>query len=180
MNIKNDEQNRKGVDIMSELMDVLERARKFELEISAQVEHIERLHRIAARARESTAYTQSIVDKLEQLERELNAHIDRTCDAKLKALEYISILEGEERGVIENYYILAETWDKIALKMYMSDRRVFMLRKSALAKLEEYFEPEKGRRNYGNRKKNKTDERTCRYYTGGTCTAPGCDSVCCR
>ena len=125
---------------MSGVMETLERARQYETEINTQLEHIERLHRIAARARESTAYSQEIAEKLAILERELNAHIDRTVDAKLAALEYISILEGEERGVIENYYILAETWDRIALKLYMSARRVFNLRKSALAKLKKRFD----------------------------------------
>lgn len=169
----------KGVDIMADVMAALERARQYELEITAQLEHIQRLYRIAARARESRAYSQEIAEKLAVLEAELNAQIDSTVDAKLQALEYVSILEGEERGVIENYYILGETWDRIALKMYMSERRVFILRKSALAKLTEHFEPEKGRRDYGNRKKTKTAARACKYYAGGACTATGCDSVGC-
>lgn len=165
---------------MADVMAALERARLYELEISAQLEHIERLHRIAARARESNAYSQSLAEKMAMLDTELNAHIDRTVEAKLTALQYISILEGEERAVIEHYYILGENWDRIAIKTFMSERRVFMLRKSAIAKLKNYYEPETGRRDYGNRKKNTDAEGTCKYYSGGACTAHRCDSVGCR
>lgn len=124
---------------MADIMAVLERARSYEQEILIKLEHIERLHRIAARAMSSQQRTQQIADKLEKLERELNAQIDRTVDAKLEAYDYISILEGEELAVIEGYYILAMPWRTIADKMYMSDRRVYMLRSSALEKLRTHF-----------------------------------------
>ena len=167
---------------MADVMAVLERARLYELEISSQLEHIERLHRIAERAHDSTAYSQSIVEKLALLETELNAQIDRTVDAKLRALEYISILDGEERGVIEHYYILGENWDRIALKLFMSDRRVFLIRKRALGKLKKSYEPEHGKEDSdnGNRKKNKNTQGACKYYSGGACTADWCNSVGCR
>ena len=93
---------------MSDVIGTLERARTMELEISTQVEHIERLHRIANRAQNSSVYAQEVVDKLARLERQLNDDIDRMCDAKADALRYISYLSGEERSVIEGYYILAK------------------------------------------------------------------------
>ena len=124
---------------MADIMAVLERARSHEQEILVKLEHIERLHRIAARAMSSPHRTQQIADKLDKLERELNAQIDRTVDAKLEAYEYISILEGEELAVIEGYYILAMQWRTIADKLYMSDRRVFLLRSSALDKIRTHF-----------------------------------------
>ncbi|MBE6902934.1 MAG: hypothetical protein E7478_10690 [Ruminococcaceae bacterium] len=164
---------------MVDVMGTLERARLYELEISAQLEHIERLHRIAAKARESNTYSQNLADKLALLESELNEHIDRTVDAKLAALEYISILSGEERGIIEHYYLLGYNWDKIAIKMYMSERRVFLLRKTAIAKLKNYYEPDTGRRDHGNRKKDKDAAGACKYYSGGACTADRCNSVGC-
>ncbi len=123
---------------MSEVMEILERARSYELEINARLEHIERLHRIAARARGSRAYSQEIVDKLAELEQELNEQIDLTVDAKRAALELTSVLTGEELAVIHNYFILAKSWEQVALDMYMSERRVFLLRKSALSKLEQH------------------------------------------
>ena len=98
---------------MSDVIGTLERARTMELEISTQVEHIERLHRIANRAQNSSAYAQEVVDKLARLERQLNDDIDRMCDAKADALRYISYLSGEERSVIEGYYILAKSWQQL-------------------------------------------------------------------
>ena len=124
---------------MSDVIGTLERARTMELEISTQVEHIERLHRIANRAQNSSAYAQEVVDKLARLERQLNDDIDRMCDAKADALRYISYLSGEERSGIEGYYILAKSWQQLSYDLYMSERRVYMLRKSGLNKLLERF-----------------------------------------
>lgn len=153
---------------MTDVMAVLDRARHFEIEISAQLEHIERLHRIIARAGHSHSYSEKMVEKLERLERELNLHIDRTVDAKLEALEYISILDGEERGVIESYFILGKTWEQIADKMYMSDRRVFLIRKKALSKLNKHF-GNINRRQYGNWNEDTRASGACADKSGGAC-----------
>ena len=93
------------------------------------------MERIARRAHDSTAYAQQTVEKLARLEKQLNDWIDLMCDAKADALRYISFLTGEERSVIEGYYILAKNWQQLSYDLYMSERRVFMLRKSALEKL---------------------------------------------
>lgn len=121
---------------MTDIISVLERARQYELETGAQLEHIERLHRIMKRPQTNRSYAEKTVEKLARLEEELNRSIDLAADAKLEALGYINKLQGEERGVIEYYYILGYTWEKIADKMYMSDRRVFLIRKRALQRLE--------------------------------------------
>ena len=120
---------------MADVTAVLERARTMELEIKTQIEHIEQLHRISKRAVESSAYARETVEKLARLEREVNSTIDRMCDAKAEALVYISWLSGEERAVIEGYYILGKSWQRLSNDLYMSERRVFLLRKSALDKL---------------------------------------------
>ncbi len=120
---------------MADVMGALQRARTMELEIQTQLEHIEMLHRIANRARKSSACAVETVEKLERLERDLNNTIDELCDAKRDALKYISFLSGEERSVIEGYYILAKSWQKLSHDLYMSERRIFLLRKSGLSKL---------------------------------------------
>lgn len=120
---------------MADVIAALERARTLELEINTQIEHIEQLHRIAKRAVESSAYARETVEKLARLERELNSTIDQMCDAKRDALVYISYLTGEERSVIEGYFILAKSWQRLANDLYMSERRIFLLRKSGLDKL---------------------------------------------
>ncbi len=126
---------------MPDIIAALERARSIELEINTQIEHIERLHRIAKRAQASHTDAQKSVEKLARLERQLNDTIDIMCDAKAEALRFISFLTGEERGVIEGYYILGKNWDRLALDLFMSERRVYMLRKSALTKLESRYNP---------------------------------------
>ncbi len=120
---------------MADVIAVLERARTLELEIKTEIEHIEQLHRISKRAVQSSAYAKETVEKLARLEREVNDTIDRMCDAKKEALTYISYLTGEERSVIEGYYILAKSWQRLANDLYMSERRIFMLRKSGLDRL---------------------------------------------
>lgn len=130
---------------MADVKAVLERARRHEIEVLTQLEHIERLHRIVARAQECPDYTKRMAEKLARLEAGLNTQIDRAVDAKLEALEYISILTGEERGVIEAYFILGKSWEQIADSMYMSDRRVYLIRKKALERMERHFAPMKSR-----------------------------------
>lgn len=130
---------------MSDYYEQLKRARAYELETSVQLEHIERLHRIAARAADgsrlhgSSEYAARIVEKLSGLERELNEQIDKTVDAKREALVYLSALSGEERAVMESYFILAKDWLRTAHDLYMSERRVYLLRKSAMDKLEKLY-----------------------------------------
>lgn len=132
---------------MPDVIGALQRARTMELEIQTQLEHIEMLHRIARRARDSSVYAEETVEKLAGLERELNSAIDEMVDAKRDALRFVSFLTGEERLVIEGYYILGKTWQQLALDLFMSERRVFLLRKSGMTKLLDRFggePPEKG------------------------------------
>lgn len=146
---------------MTELIPLLERTRAYEIETQSELEHIERLHRIAARTREneqcSAEYAAQICEKLAQMERDLNAQVDRTADAKREVLVYISYLEGEERAVIEHYYCFGESWEKVAERLYMSTRRVFLLRKSALERIERHFfnKEREGGKKRGNRSKDK-------------------------
>lgn len=129
----------KEVVNMPDVIGALERARTMEQEIQTQIEHIERLHRISRRAHQSTEIAQETVEKLAKLEHQLNDTIDRMCAAKADALRYTSYLSGEERSIIEGYYLLAKSWQQLALDLYMSERRVFLLRKSALDKLVKYY-----------------------------------------
>ena len=64
---------------MADVIKVLERARSMELEVSTQLEHIERLERIARRAHDSTAYAQQTVEKLARLEK----HFSSVCPSPI-------------------------------------------------------------------------------------------------
>lgn len=128
---------------MEEYISILEQARTCEQQVALQLEHIERLHRIAKRAAENSCaskeYAQSICEKLAALENELNRQIDRTVDVKRKALVYISSLSGEEYSVIYGYYMLAKRWQDLADQLYMSERRLYLIRKSAMKHLSERY-----------------------------------------
>lgn len=120
---------------MSDCLTALKNARESELEVRAELEHIERLHRIMKIQERSENYARSVVEKLAALEKELNAMIDEAVDRKREALAYLSILTGSERTVLYQYYILAKEWQKIALELYISERQVFNIRKKALDRL---------------------------------------------
>ena len=151
---------------MSDHLECLKMAREYELEVAAMVEEVERLHRIMNLGSSSQKRAEMLTTKLAEYERELNDQIDRTVDAKRAALVYLSILDGEERGVMFRYYIQGMEWQTIAMKMFMSERRVFLLRKSALAKISKYYG---GDESNGGRAENKGAARARGVNAGGTC-----------
>ena len=125
--------------IKMKYMEVLKKAREAELCVQAELEHIERLHRIMRTAGKSQRYAEEIADKLTRLEAELNDGIDRAVDIKRGALCVLSALDGSERAVLYRYYILGEDWRIISEKMYLSERQVYYYRKSALKKIDDRF-----------------------------------------
>ena len=120
---------------MENYLTLLRAARESELEIQAEVEHIERVHKILKIPHRSAEYAANLTEKLTLLERELNDCIDTAYDRKREALACLSVLVGNERTVLYRYYILGEDWRRIADTMFLSERSVFNLRKSALDKL---------------------------------------------
>lgn len=128
----------KEVMIM-DCLELLMKAREAELCVQAEIEHIERLHRIMRTSGKSQRYAEQIATKLAMLETDLNREIDRAVDIKRKALCILSALNGYERTVIYRYYILGEDWNKIADKMFFCERQVYYYRKSALKKLNDKY-----------------------------------------
>lgn len=120
-------------------LELLKKARECELCVQAELEHIERLHRIMKTSGKSQRYAQQIAEKLARLEAELNAEIDKAVDIKREALCVLSILNGNERTVLYRYYILGEDWNMIADKMFFSERQVYYYRKSALEKINKKY-----------------------------------------
>lgn len=120
---------------MENIIRLLTSCRKLEIEIQTQLEHIEQLHRICKSTGMSRQAAVDYAESLAKLERQVNGYIDKLCDRKLEALKFIEALDGEERCVIEKYYLQGKPWKKVAEETYMSVRRVYMLRKSALEKL---------------------------------------------
>ena len=124
---------------MTDFMDKLKYARQYELEIQAELEHIERLHRIMKLPGRSAEYAQGLAEKLAKLERRLNKSIDTAVDRKNEALNLLDSLSGDERTVLYQYYILAKDWQRIADEMYLSERNVYNIRKKAVDKLAAYY-----------------------------------------
>ena len=120
---------------MTNCLKILKAARVAELEIQSELEHIERLHKILRLPHRSAEYAAKMTEKLAELERILNDCIDNACDRKREALACLSSLTGNERTVLYRYYILGEDWRRISDAMYMSERSIFNLRKTALDKL---------------------------------------------
>lgn len=130
--------------MVTDCLELLIKARQAELCVQAEIEHIERLHRIMRTSGKSRRYAEQIASKLAMLETDLNREIDTAVDIKRKALCIMSALDGYERTVIYRYYILGEGWNKIADKMYFSERQVYNYRKSAMKKLSEKYGSHKG------------------------------------
>ena len=119
-------------------MDFLERlkyARQAELLVQAELEHIERLHRIMRLPNRSDEYLRGLLDKLRELEKRLNSDIDHAVDRKNEALNILDKLDGDERMVLYQYYILGKGWDAIAEEVHYSIRWVYNTREKAVKRL---------------------------------------------
>ncbi len=127
--------------------DILQPVRANELTAQAIMTQIERADRIINRYSGRPSGAKMINDTLAELERyeqQLNACLDVLCGIRERALKYINTLDGEEYAIIYRYFIKGEKkWEDIALSTFMSERRVFLLRKSALAKLEAAYQNDK-------------------------------------
>lgn len=122
--------------------ELLQPAREQELVSQAHIENIDMLHRIIERFGKYGGTAEGaakILERLEAEERQLNGSIDKLVDYRARALRYIERIHGEEHAVIFRYYISGEAWDKIAEKTFMCIRRVYLLRRSALKKLENLY-----------------------------------------
>jgi len=124
---------------MADYREILKAARRSEFEIRAELEHIERIHRILKIPGRPTDYVGQMTEKLTKLEEQLNGNIDESVDRKRKALEVLSSLMGDERTVLYRYYILGNDWREISEKLFISERQVFNIRKCAMDKLDSKY-----------------------------------------
>lgn len=121
---------------MDDVMTTLERARNIEQEVMAIVKHIERLKKILSAALYISPDNKALYeDRLNGLISELEKRLEEYCEIKRKALEIVNRLTGDERAVIERYYLLGQLYKQIMIEMHWSERQIFLLRKRALKKL---------------------------------------------
>lgn len=122
--------------------EILAHAREQELVCQTHIKQIDLLHRITERFGKnggSREGMQEILRKLALEEEQLNRGIDSLIDYREPALKYINQLRGDEYTVIYRYYIMGQTWEKIAEECYISSRGVYGLRRKALNKLEKIY-----------------------------------------
>ena len=79
----------------------------------------------------------SIVTKIIDFQKEINADIDRLVDLKREILISIQSLDSvEHQLVLEKRYILFEKWEKIAADMNTDIRNIYRIHGKALVELE--------------------------------------------
>ncbi|MGN1340310.1 MAG: hypothetical protein ACI4WS_08455 [Oscillospiraceae bacterium] len=125
--------------------EILDPTREQELVCQTHIKQIDMLHRIIERFGKhggSRENMREILRKLALEEEQLNRGIDSLLDYREPALKYINQLKGDEYTVIYRYYIIGQTWEKIAAEIYFSERKVFLIRHSALNKLEKIYNSE--------------------------------------
>lgn len=121
---------------------ILQPAREQEIVCQTYIKQIDLVHRIIERFGKNGGSREDmheILGKLAMEEEQLNRAIDSLIDYRQPALKYINQLRGYEYTVIYRYYIMGQTWDKIASECYFSDRNVYNFRRSALNKLEKIY-----------------------------------------
>ena len=120
--------------------EILAPVRNTELVCQTHMKQIDMLHRIIERFKAHNSESmQEVLDKLAREEKRLNQSIDRLIERRDRAMEYINQLTNEEYAVIYRYYIMGQTWDKIAEETYFSIRNVYIIKRKALEKLEKIY-----------------------------------------
>ena len=128
--------------------EVLQPVRANELTAQSLMSQIEQADRIIRKytgmtlGKPAEKIVTDTLEKLGKYEQRLNACIDVLVERREHAEKYLNTLDGEEHAVIYAYYFAGKAWRKIAAETYMSDRRVFLLRKRALDKLEQAYNKE--------------------------------------
>ncbi|MDE7399709.1 MAG: hypothetical protein K2N06_09305 [Oscillospiraceae bacterium] len=125
---------------MSDCLSVLKSAREAELEVKSMLEQVKLFHGILNLKGRTREWAERTVEKIAELETELNRQIDEAVDRKREAVRVLSALSGAEKAALYQYYILARDWSEIADELYFSERQIYNIRKRAMAHLCERYE----------------------------------------
>lgn len=80
------------------------------------------------------------VDRLVDMERQINAEIDHYTELKVKTREMISRLPNDRhRAILTEYYLNAKTWEQVAESLNISDRHAKRLHGWALKEFSKKF-----------------------------------------
>jgi len=128
-------------------LDYLSRAYKLDQQINSKLEHLQRLNELALKAtatftgmphspNRGKATMADTVDKIIDLQREINEDIDRFIDTKREIMGVINELENPVyRTLLELRFINGKSWEQIADEMEYSIQHTYRMRDRALKKI---------------------------------------------
>jgi len=126
----------------------LSQAYRIDQRINSKLEQVQSLRELATKATATLADSpvsgtrnvhsmSDIIDKMIDLEAEINADIDRLVDLKREIVTLIKRVENpEHQTLLELRYLCFKSWEQIAVTMNYTSRNVFKMHDQALEKLE--------------------------------------------
>ena len=128
--------------------DFLSQAYRIDQRINSKLEQIQSLRELATKATATLAGApvsgsrkvhsmSDIIDKMVDLENEINEDIDRLVDLKREIVTAINRVQNpEHQTLLELRYLCFKSWEHIAVTMNYNSRHVFKVHDSALQKIE--------------------------------------------
>ena len=84
---------------------------------------------------------EDLINKIHELEKEINATIDEYVDKKTEIMGVIEKVEAAtKRALLEWYYLAGLTWREVAEKMQYTEDRIYQLHREALHAVKDYIE----------------------------------------
>lgn len=125
----------------------LSQAYRLDQRINSKLEQVASLNELATKAtstltdmprnpNRATSKMADAVDKIIDLQAEINGDIDRLVDLKSEIVKVIKRVENTEyQTLLEKRYLCFETWEQISVDMGYSIQHVYRLRDRALSEI---------------------------------------------
>ena len=132
--------------------DFLSQAYRIDQRINSKLEQIQSLRELATKATATLSDSpvsgsrnvhsmSDIIDKMIDLEAEINADIDRLVDLKREIMTVIKRVENPEyQTLLELRYLCFKTWEHIAVTLGFSIQHIHRLHDAALKSVNHFFE----------------------------------------
>lgn len=130
----------------------LEQARFLDLHINAKLEEVEQLNALATKAtsvysdipsssNRDTAKMAKTIEKIVDLENEINRDIDALVDLKREILNAIKKVQNQEyQYILEQRYLHFAKWEEIAVKMSIELRCLYRHHGAALSEIQKIMD----------------------------------------
>jgi len=128
--------------------DFLSQAYRIDQRINSKLEQVQSLRELATKATATLTDApvsgsrkvhsmSDIIDKMIDLENEINEDIDRLVDLKREIVSLIKRVENPEyQTLLELRYLCFKSWEQIAVTMNYTSRNVFKMHDQALERVE--------------------------------------------